>query len=84
MVKTNAEIQRDYRNRRAMAGENGDRRLNIWITTGAAMALQRLAKKSGKTKREMLECLLIDADEAAQHNMEEDSVEYNEYFKITA
>ena len=47
MAKTASERQKDYRNRRSMAGENGERRINTWVTTAAALALKRLAARWG-------------------------------------
>ena len=55
-----AERQKAYRARRSEAGDNGERRLNTWISTGAALALSRLAARYGVTQREMLERLLVE------------------------
>jgi DNA-binding Lrp family transcriptional regulator len=38
-----------------MAGSNGERRLNTWLSTGAHYALARIAKRYGITQREVLE-----------------------------
>lgn len=65
MAKTAAERQKDYRAKRPFAGDNGERRLNTWISSSAHFALDRLANSYGVTKREMLEKLVIDADEKA-------------------
>jgi hypothetical protein len=64
MAKSAAERQREYRQRRPFAGQdgNGERRINTWVSTGAALALQRLARHHGVTQREMLERLVLDAD----------------------
>jgi hypothetical protein len=43
MAMTPAERQAAYRQRRATAGENGERRLSAWIKTGALLDLRRLA-----------------------------------------
>lgn len=64
MAKTAAERQREYRANRATAGDNGERRLNTWIDTSAALALERLAVRYGVTKRQMLEKLIKEADDA--------------------
>ena len=50
MAKTVAERQAAYRKGRAEAGENGERRLNTWVSTGSSLALDRLAKRYGVTK----------------------------------
>jgi hypothetical protein len=63
MAKTAAERQKDYRSKRPFAGDNGERRLNTWISSSAHFALERLAISYGVTKREMLEKLLKEADE---------------------
>lgn len=56
MAQTNAEQQSAYRARRATAGTdgNGERRLDMWVTTEAELALARLARRYSVTKREML------------------------------
>lgn len=61
MAKTAAERQAAYRSRRATAGENGDKRINTWVDAGVALALDRLAEHHKLSKREMLECVLLDA-----------------------
>lgn len=67
MAKTAAERQADYRARRATAGEHGERRINTWVSTGAALALARLAQHHGLSQREMLERLLIEAEKDIGH-----------------
>jgi hypothetical protein len=47
MATTSAERQRAYRARRPCAGENGERRLQNWVSTAAALALGRLARHAG-------------------------------------
>ncbi|QKE39501.1 hypothetical protein [Ferrovum myxofaciens] len=52
-VTTAAERQAaPYRKRRCEAGENGERRINLWVSTGASLAVQRLASRYCVTKRE--------------------------------
>jgi len=63
MAKTAAERQKDYRAKRPFAGDNGERRLNTWISSSTHFALERLAASYGVTKREMLEKLVLAADE---------------------
>lgn len=67
MAKTSAERQADYRARRATAGDNGERRINTWVSTGAALALARLAQHHGLSQREMLERLLLEAEKDIDH-----------------
>lgn len=53
MALTTAQRQAAYRARRATAGEsgNGDRRLDMWMSTEADLALARLARRYAMTKR---------------------------------
>ena len=67
MAKTSAERQADYRARRATAGDNGERRINTWVSTGAALALARLAQHHGLSQRGMLERLLLEAEKRIEH-----------------
>lgn len=73
MSKTAAEIQADYRARRPFAGadNNGERRINTWVSTGASLALARLARHNGVTKREMLEQVLMAEEARVTSGMEE-------------
>ena len=82
MAKTAAERQTAYRAKRPFAGEgeNGQRRLSTWVNTGASLALARLAKHNGLSKREMLERLITVADDANLAGMELDSPEWEAYF----
>jgi hypothetical protein len=85
MAKSNAERQREYRARRPFAGPdgNGERRINAWISTGAALALERLARHHGVTQREMLERLILDADDRIVKALDPDSAAWAEYFGVT-
>lgn len=60
MAKTAAERQAAYRASRYNAGLNGEgeQRLNTWVSTGAHLALERLARRYGVTQREVLERLI--------------------------
>jgi hypothetical protein len=87
MAKTAAERQREYRAKRPEAGENGERRLNTWISTSASLALDRLAARYGATKREMLERLVMAEDEKLMSGMEHDNAAFEAYLagnKVTA
>jgi hypothetical protein len=81
MAKSAAERQAAYRLRRN-EGE-GDRRLNTWITSKADLALDRLARRYGVTKRQMVERLISEADDAILKTMEFDSAELNNYLDVT-
>jgi hypothetical protein len=83
MAKTSAERQADYRARRPMAGRNGngERRLNTWLSTGAHLALARLAKRYGVTQREVLERFIYAEDDRILASFEPGSPEWDAYFK---
>ena len=61
MAKTTAQRQAEYR-KRALTQGNGARRLNLWISSAADMALGRLIDHGGGTKRAVLERLILEAD----------------------
>ena len=83
MAKTVKERQSEYRARRSSAGENGERRLNLWISTGSALALDRLARRYCVTKQAMLEKLLLIEDERISASIDLDSPEWDNYFGLT-
>jgi len=83
MAKSNAERQAAYRQRRPTAGENGERRITTWISTGAALALRRLSAHYRATQRETLERLLLEADNEILKNLPVDSQELNDYLGVT-
>lgn len=62
MTKTSTERQRAYRERAKTEGD-GARRVNIWLSTGADLALDRLAGHGGGSRRAVLERLILEADE---------------------
>ena len=83
MAKTNAERQKEYRKNRQIAGadNNGEHQLNTWISTGATLALDRLAVSYGVTKKEMLENLIKNEDLKISATLELDSQEWSDYHK---
>jgi hypothetical protein len=84
MAQTTAERQAAFRARRATAGDdgNGERRLDMWVTTEADLALARLARHYSVTKREMLERLVVRADAAIVRRLDPDSAEWDTYFQV--
>jgi hypothetical protein len=82
MALTTAQRQAAYRARRATAGEsgNGDRRLDMWVSTEADLALARLAQRYAVTRRQMLERLITRADDAIVRRLEPDSAQWDAYF----
>jgi len=81
-MKTTAQRQAAYRQRRPEAGDNGERRLNTWISTASALALKRLAQRDGVSQRAMLEKLIIDADDQVLSDIHDDA-QWAEYFGVT-
>jgi hypothetical protein len=80
---TAAERQAAYRKNRAIAGENGERRLNTWVTTGTALSLARLARHYGVTNRKILERLIAAADDKITAKLDPTSAAWDAYFKAT-
>jgi hypothetical protein len=84
MAKTAAERQAAYRASRHQAGPNGngERRLNTWVSTGTHLALERLARRSGVTQREMLERLIRTEDDSVLAGLEPNTPKWDAYFGI--
>ncbi|WP_426104106.1 hypothetical protein [Massilia sp. TSP1-1-2] len=82
MAKTAAERQAAYRARRPMAGSNGERRLNTWVSTGTHLALERIATRDGVTQRQVLERLIRVEDDRILAGMAPDTPEWLAYFCI--
>ena len=80
MARTAAERQAAYRKNRATAGDNGERRINVWVSTATALALQRLARRGAVTQRSVIEELVLAADEQAAAGLTEE--EWAEYFSV--
>ena len=83
MAKTVAERQAAYRSRRPVAGENGERRINAWVSTAAFLALGRLAQRYGVTQREMIERLVLNSDQEIVDALDPDSAAWDAYFEVT-
>lgn len=82
MAMSAAERQAAYRRRRVLAGQNGERRINTWVATGAHLALERLVRHYGVTQREMLERLITDADKGIIRGLEPDTSAWDEYMGV--
>lgn len=82
MAKTAAERQRELRARRQFRGEdgNGEREIKVWVNTRAALALDRLARSYGVTKRELIEQLLVVEEDTLLKKINSDSPEWAKYF----
>ena len=83
MAKSVAERQAAFRKKRSHAGENGERRINAWVTTGTYLALARLARRYGVTNREILEKLVGEADQSISSTLDIDSPEWSVYYNVT-
>jgi predicted DNA binding CopG/RHH family protein len=84
MVKTAAERQASYRASRAFSGKDGEgqRRVNVWLSTGSVLALKRIARRQGVTQQTLIENLLFAEDERILDEIPVDSAEWNKYFGI--
>ena len=83
MAQTAAQRQAAYRARRPIAGRegNGDRRLDVWVSSEVYLALKRLAHRYGITKRQMLERLVSRKDDAVLRTLDPDKPEWDQYFR---
>jgi hypothetical protein len=79
MAQTAAQRQAAYRKRRPEAGDNGERRLNTWLSTGAALALKRLAAHHGMTQRQILEQMLISAEDEILEELRSNDEAFNQF-----
>lgn len=66
-AKTAAERQAAYK---ARADENGDRRLDTWVSAETMLALERIARYHSKTKREIVEALVRQQDAKLTRSLE--------------
>lgn len=82
MAKSSAERQAAYRARQDSEGAdgNGQRRVSMWLSTGAALALARLARRYGVTQRVFVENILFAEDERVLATMTIDTAEWESYF----
>lgn len=78
MAKTAAERQATYRATRHQG--DGEYRLNTWISSRAALALARVARQEGISKRALLERLITEADQRVLDTLELDTEEWTAYF----
>ncbi|EKO1959986.1 hypothetical protein PZC96_004913, partial [Salmonella enterica] len=82
MKLTNAERQKQYRDNMLKRGDNGDSRINTFVTSSAGFALGRLSLHYGLTKRQVLELLIINAENSLAKNWDINSTEWGKYFNI--
>ncbi|MBW2186130.1 MAG: hypothetical protein JRG71_06935 [Deltaproteobacteria bacterium] len=79
MAFTAAQRQAKYRENRPTAGDNGERRLSTWLSTAAFMALKRLAAHNDTTQRDMIERLILEADQDVIDSLRSNDEELNRY-----
>jgi len=86
MAKSTAERQAAYRARQSSAGAdgNGQRRVSMWLSTGVALALARLARRYCVTQRELVETLVRAEDDRVLATIAIDTAEWEKYFSQTA
>lgn len=82
MAQPTVQRQAAYRARHAAAGKdgNGELRLEMWVSTEADFALARLARRCALTRRQMLERLIVRADDAIVRRLDPDSKQWDLYF----
>ena len=80
-AKTTAERQAAYRARQACGANDGQKRVSLWLSTGCALALARLARRHGSTQREFVEKLVLAEDDKVLATMALDSPEWSPYFQ---
>lgn len=62
MAMTNAERQRKYRERTKALDGSLLTRFQVWLAPNPARILKQLSRDTARTKREVIEALLIAAD----------------------
>lgn len=75
MSTSNAERQRKYRQNRQTAGENGQRQLNLWVSTGTKLNIERLASYYSVTQAELFERLVSVEYEAVTKSLSDSDFE---------
>jgi hypothetical protein len=73
VAKTAAGRQKEYRASRHFAGDNGKRRVTAYVSTRAALALERLFKSYDVTKCELPEKLLVAEEEKVLQSLDLDN-----------
>jgi hypothetical protein len=78
-MASTAERQAAYRESRGAAGENGERRISVWVKSGTWLALKRLARYHGVTQRTILERLIGAADNDITSSLHPDTRAWDAY-----
>lgn len=84
MALSPAERQRRYRQNRPEANHGeGERRLNTWLSTASVLALKRIAAHENTSQREVLEKLILQADEENLRTLDSNDEGFNTYLNRT-
>ena len=79
---SNAERSSRYKKTRHHANNgDGEMQINCWVTSQAKFALKRLARHHGVKQREILEKLILEADEEILRSMND--TEFEQYLGVT-
>ena len=79
MAKTGAEIQKAYRVRK-QESEDGNKRLDLWVTADTNDYIERLARLTGSTRQEVIEAAVLGAHRAAVSSMTD--AQQTEYYRV--
>lgn len=80
MAQSTAERQKRYRKKRAEANSGeGEKCLSTWLSTKAMLALKRLAAHEQTTQREILERLILTADDELLKSLHSNEENFEAY-----
>jgi hypothetical protein len=74
--------QRQARRRQRLRSEGEHCRVNLWIGMSAYLALQRLARRDAVTQAQIIERLILNADNQIVAGLELDAPEWDNYFLV--
>lgn len=72
--------QRQSRRRQRLRANGEHQRLNLWIGLSAYLALQRLARRDALTQAQLLERLILQAEDVVVARLQLDAPEWDDYF----
>jgi hypothetical protein len=79
MTKTNAEIQKSFRKRKKES-EYGEKRFETWISYDTQIDIERLARATGKNKKQIMEAAIVALRVSVLSGLDENSRE--DYYRI--
>jgi hypothetical protein len=83
VAQTSAQRQAAYRVRKSMhldSQDDGKRTISRWVKNNTYFALSRLAKHNGLTESEMLDKLILGAQDDYLKTIEIDTPEWDQFF----